>query len=100
MRDAIMPETVKRTVVVTDPAGVHARTALAIKTLVEKSDSQVKLTKNDRQATANEVLQILTMVVEPGEQVEIEAVGSDAAAVADALELLFAGTFNNDSKAG
>lgn len=86
--------------VVTDPAGVHARTALAIKILVEKSESQVILIKNDRQAAANEVLQILTMVVGPGEQVEIEAVGPDAAAVADALEPLFAGAFNDESKVG
>ena len=95
-----MSETVRRTVVVTDPAGVHARTALAIKIVVGKSESQVTLIKNDRQATANEVLQILTLVIEPGEQVEIEAVGPDAEAVADALEPLFAGVFNDESKAG
>lgn len=95
-----MTETVRRTIVVTDPAGVHARTALSIKIVVEKSESRVTLIKNDRHATANEVLQVLTLVVEPGEQVEIEAVGPDAEAVVDSLEPLFAGVFNDESKAG
>jgi phosphotransferase system HPr-like phosphotransfer protein len=37
-------------------------------------------------------------VVEPGERVEIEAVGPDAATVADALEPLFAGKFSDETQ--
>lgn len=89
---------VRRTVVVTDPMGLHARTALAISKIVGQSKSQVTLVKKDRQAKATEVLQIMTMVAELGERVEIEAVGPDAAAVADALEPLFAGMFNDETQ--
>ena len=92
-----MSETVRRAVVVTDPAGVHARTALAITQIVGKSESQVVLIKNGRPSKASEVLQIMTMTVEPGERIEIEAVGPDARAVADALEPLFAGRYDDES---
>ena len=43
-----MSETrVTRTVVVTDPAGVHARTAVAIAETVRRGKSQVTLIKDD-----------------------------------------------------
>jgi len=71
---------------------------LAISKIVGQGKSQVKLVKKDRQARATEVLQIMTMVAELGERVEIEAVGPDAAAVADALEPLFAGKFNDETQ--
>ena len=94
-----MPEIViRRTVVVTDPMGVHARTALAITKIVGRGKSQVTLVNKDRQAAATEVLQIMTLVVEPGEQVEIEAVGPDAHQVADSLEPLFAGEFDDQTQ--
>jgi len=87
---------VRQSVVVTDPMGLHARTALAIAQIVGQSASQVTLVKDNRRATATEVLQIMTMTVERGERVEIEAVGPDAAAVVEAIEPLFAGKFSDE----
>ncbi len=55
------------------------------------------MVNKERQAAAIEVLQILTMVVQPGEQVEIVADGPDADAVADALVPLFAGVFSEET---
>ncbi|MBN1395847.1 MAG: HPr family phosphocarrier protein [Pirellulales bacterium] len=96
-----MSETsIRRTVVVTDPQGVHIRTALAITKVVGRGKSEVKLVKQDRRTMATEVLQILSLVVEPGERVEIEAIGPDAAEVADALEPLFAGKFDSAIESG
>lgn len=81
--------------VVTDPMGLHARTALAITKIVGQHKAKVKLANKNREAAATEVLQIMALTVEPGERVEIEAVGPDAAGVADALEPLFAGEFDD-----
>jgi phosphotransferase system HPr (HPr) family protein len=93
-----MSETaVRRTVIVTDPAGVHARTAVAIADVVRRGRSRVTLTK-DQQTYAAEVLQILTMVAAEGEEVTLEAVGPDAEAVLDALEPLFAGKFGDEEQ--
>jgi phosphotransferase system HPr (HPr) family protein len=79
-----------RTVVVTDPAGVHARTAVDIANVARAGKSQVTLFKDNRPVTATDVLQILTMVAHQHETIRLEAVGPDAEAVLDALEPLFA----------
>lgn len=85
-----------RTVVVTDPSGVHARTAVAIADVVRRGKAVVTLIKDERRVAATDVLQILTMVAGPGERVNIEAKGPDAVAVVDALEPLFAGSFGDE----
>ena len=91
-----MSETkVIRTVVVTDPSGVHARTAVAIAETVRRGKSQVTLIKDRRPVAGTDVLQIMTMVADQGETVTLEAIGPDADAVLDSLEPLFAGRFGD-----
>jgi phosphocarrier protein HPr len=89
---------VTRTVVVTDPAGVHARTAVAIADAVRRGKSQVTLGKDDRRVTGTDVLQIMTLVAEQGSTVTLEANGPDADAVLSALEPLFAGRFGDEAQ--
>lgn len=84
-----------RTVVVTDPSGVHARTAVAIAETVRRGKSQVTLIKDRRPVAGTDVLQIMTMVADQGETVTLEAIGPDADAVLSALEPLFAGRFGD-----
>jgi phosphotransferase system HPr (HPr) family protein len=92
-----MSETaIVRTVVVTDPAGLHLRTAVAIADVVRRSKATVTLTKDEQRVSATDVLQIATMVVEQGNAVTLEAIGPDAAAVLDALEPLLAGSFGDE----
>jgi len=82
-----------RTVVVTDPSGVHARTAVAIAEVVRRGKSRVTLVKDGQAISGTDVLQILTMVAHQGEAVTIEAIGPDAEDVLVGLEPLFAGRF-------
>jgi phosphotransferase system HPr (HPr) family protein len=86
-----------RTVVVTDPAGVHARTAVAIAETVRRGKSRVTLLKDQEPVAGTDVLQILTMVTHQGETVKLEAIGPDAEAVLSALEPLFAGRFGDEA---
>ncbi|MCE5303854.1 MAG: HPr family phosphocarrier protein [Planctomycetaceae bacterium] len=88
---------VTRTVVVTDPSGVHARTAVAIAEAVRRGQSRVTLVKNGRPVAGTDVLQILTMVAGQGETVTIEAEGPDAEMVVAGLEPLFAGRFGDNA---
>ncbi|MEN6458721.1 MAG: HPr family phosphocarrier protein [Thermoguttaceae bacterium] len=93
-----MSETaITRTIVVTDPAGLHARTAVAIAAAVRRGQANVTLIKDDRRVPGTEVLQILTLVAEPGESVEIQASGPDARAVLDSIEPLLAGQFGDEA---
>ena len=89
---------ITRTVVVTDPAGVHARTAVAIAEAVRRGQATVTLIKDHQRVAGTEVLQILTLVAGPGETLRLEAVGPDAAAVLDRLEPLFAGQFGDETQ--
>ena len=93
-----MSETaITRTVVVTDPAGIHARTAVALAEVVRRGKVAVTLIKGNQRASATDVLQILTLVVDQGQAVTLEAVGPGAAAVLDQLEPLFAGKFGEEA---
>jgi phosphocarrier protein HPr len=88
---------ITRAVVVTDPAGIHARTAVAIAEAVRRGKSRVTLTKDGRPVAGTDVLQIMTLVAEQGERVTLEAIGPDADAVLGALEPLFAGRFGDEA---
>jgi phosphotransferase system HPr (HPr) family protein len=95
----ISDRTVQRTVVVTDPVGVHLRTALAIVEIVKQGRSRVYLWKDPSQRVeCNEVIPILGVVAECGTQLYLEATGPDAEGVLDALSPVFAG-FEEDAKA-
>ena len=87
-----------RTMVVTDPIGLHARTAVGVADVVRRSQSTVTLMKDDRRASGTEVLQMLSLVVYPGESVVVQAVGPDAAAVLDALAPIMAGDFDDQAQ--
>ena len=93
-----MSESITRSVVVTNPEGIHARAAVAIAEIVRRGKSRVTMMKNQQRIEATDVLQLLTMAAAQGERVEIEAAGPDAAAVLDALEPLFAGKFGDEAK--
>jgi phosphotransferase system HPr (HPr) family protein len=87
----------RRTVVVTDPVGVHIRTAAAMAQIAGRSRSQVTMIKGDQRAPATNPLQVVGMITFPGEAVTLEAAGPDADAVLDALEPLFAGHFPEEA---
>jgi phosphotransferase system HPr (HPr) family protein len=93
-----MSESITRNMVVTDPAGVHLRSALAIVQTVQRGKSKVTIAKGERQVEATELLQIVGLVVEPGETLTVSAAGPDAVEVLNALELLFAGQFGDEAK--
>ncbi len=90
--------TVTRSVVVTDPVGHHARTAVGIAEIVRRSQSSVTLIKDERRASGTDVLQMLSLYVPRGQSVRLEADGPDAAAVLDALESVFAGQFGDPAQ--
>jgi phosphotransferase system HPr (HPr) family protein len=87
-----------RTVVITNPEGLHMRVASAIAETVRRGKSQVTLSKGEQRVEATSVWQILTIGAAQGERIEVEAVGPDAAAVLDLLEPFFAGRFGDEKQ--
>ncbi len=82
---------ITRTVVVTDPAGLHARPAVGIAECVRKHQSRVVLKNEYNVAEGTDVLQLMSMVAACGSSIELEATGPDAAETLDALEPYFTG---------
>ncbi len=93
-----MSESITRNVVVTDPAGVHIRSALAIVQSVQRGRSKVTIAKGEQQVEATDIWQIMGLVAQPGERLTVTATGPDAVAVLDLLEPLFAGQFGDEAK--
>ena len=83
-----------RTVTVLNRAGLHARPSLAIAQTVRGSNSKVNIrTRDDRTIDAADILQLLSLGVPCGEELDIEAEGPDAQAVLDSLTAQFADRF-------
>ena len=78
-----------RTVVVTNPAGLHTRAAADIAKVVRNSRSKVMLSKDYNHADGTDVLAIVALYAPCGSRVTVEAAGPDAAQVLQALEHFF-----------
>jgi phosphotransferase system HPr (HPr) family protein len=82
-----------RTVIVANPEGLHARAATLIAKLAGDLPAKVKLFKGNLHADGTDVLQILSLCALEGEQLRLEATGSDADAALEALAGLFENRF-------
>ena len=87
---------VTRTVLVANRAGIHARAAALIATLVPRFKARVEIVKGNARVEGTDVLQILSLGTGQGEQLSLEATGEEAPQALDALEDLFIGKFGED----
>ncbi len=85
-----------RTVVVSHPTGLCLRGASSISQLARGFQSRIEIVKEGERATATNVLQVVSLAVERGSQLVLEATGPDAEEALDALEKLFANNFGLD----
>jgi phosphotransferase system HPr (HPr) family protein len=83
-------------VVISDPMGLHIRTAAAIARLVRGAGARVTIARGDHRADGGELWELMTLLAPAGETLEIEAVGPDAPAVLEAIEPLLAGRFDDE----
>ena len=75
---------------------MHARAATLIAKVVRGHQSKVSLRKGAERVEGTEVLQIMSLGAGEGDEVTLEATGSDAEAVLEALAALFEGHFDNE----
>ena len=74
---------------------MHLRAATLIAEVVRRHQSKVTLCKGSNRVVGTDVLQIVTLGAGAGDEVLLEAAGSDAEAALDALVDLFQGHFGN-----
>lgn len=85
-------------VVVTRPAGLHARPSLAVAETVGRHRSQVSISSDTQHADASSVLQLLSLGAGQGRELTLTAKGPDAEQVLAALRQLFAHNFGMDDE--
>ena len=85
-----------RTVTVANRAGLHARAALMVFNLVRQFDAQVEIVLDRQRANAGEVLSMLCLRAERGQELLLEATGSQAEEAVAALADLIAAGFHED----
>lgn len=78
----------KRTVIVKNKQGLHARPAALFVQLANKFDSVITISKDDQQVNGKSIMGILMLAAEKGSEIIIVAEGDDAQQALDALEAL------------
>ncbi len=74
-----------RTVVITNPAGLHARPSAAIAQIVRRSNSQVQFQRARDTGDASNILELMMLGAAQGTELTLTASGPDAENVLDAI---------------
>lgn len=77
---------VKRDLVIRNKQGLHARPAALFVQIASKFDSQITVKKGKRRVNGKSIMGILTLAVEKGSRISIEAEGKDAKEAVEELE--------------
>lgn len=89
-----------RIVTVTNPQGLHARPAFLFAQLASKYASTISIIKDAERVDGKSILSILTLAVEQGTPLSLEADGPDADAALDALVELIEHDFPGPDRSG
>ena len=85
-----------RTVVVTNPQGLHARPAdMFVKTAL-RFESKIEVVKDSERVDGKSILSMLTLAAMEGTKLSLEATGRDAQQALDALAELFVKNFADE----
>jgi phosphocarrier protein HPr len=86
--------TVRRTLKIRNKLGLHARAAVKFVQLAGQFKSEIKVGRNGQEANGKSIMGLLTLVAAWGVDIEISAIGPDAAAAIDALAALIGRGFD------
>jgi phosphotransferase system HPr (HPr) family protein len=89
-------EKVCRTAVVNHRLGIHMRPASLIVGMAKKFQAKIEIVRDNQRVDSRSILDLLTLAVEQGSEVQIEAVGPDAEEAVTALAELIASEFGED----
>ncbi len=82
-----------KTVVVSNPQGLHARPAYLLAQAAEQFQSKVELIKDGERVDGKSILSILTLGAGKGSSIDIEATGPDASEALTAMAALIESGF-------
>lgn len=88
-----MSEALCRTVVVSNPQGLHARPADLLVRLANQFGSTILIGRGGEMVDCKSILSLLTLGAAPGTELSLTAEGDDAKNAIDSIEQFFLGGF-------
>ncbi len=88
---------VVRVLEICNKKGLHARASAKFVQTVEKFDANVRVTRNGETVGGNSIMGLMMLAAGPGTTISVEATGTDAAAVVEALAELVGSRFSEES---
>ncbi|WP_377513232.1 HPr family phosphocarrier protein [Octadecabacter sp. R77987] len=85
--------TVTRTLKIENIKGLHARASAKLVEVVEQFDAEASVSKDGLSAAGDSIMGLLMLAASIGTFIEVETKGTDAQALADAIEALVADKF-------
>lgn len=85
-----------RVLTIVNEKGLHARASAKLVELVEGYDAEAVVSKDGMSVTGDSIMGLLMLAASRGTQIEVTTKGSDAAALADAIEALVADRFGEE----
>jgi phosphocarrier protein HPr len=89
-------EPARRTFEVQNRLGLHMRAAAMLVQTANKYDAQVTITKDGQSVDGKSIISLMILAAAQGSVIEIEAVGSQAEELLDALGALFDRKFDEE----
>ena len=98
MDDAAAPgaETARRSCVICNQRGLHARAAARFVKLAFEFQAEITVRKNGTNVSGRSIMGLMMLAAGPGTEIELQATGSDAARAVDALAALICGGFDEE----
>lgn len=87
---------VKRTVVICNKRGLHARAAARFVKLAETFTAEVTVTRRDQSVSGRSIMGLMMLAAVPGASIDIAGAGDDAEAAIAALGALVERKFDED----
>lgn len=87
---------VKRTVVICNKRGLHARAAARFVKLAETFTAEVTVTRRDQSVSGRSIMGLMMLAAVPGASIDIAGTGDDAEAAVAALGALVERKFDED----
>ena len=92
-----MSKAVKRTLLIVNEKGLHARASAKLVEVVEGFDARAEISKDGLSAGGDSIMGLLMLAASRGTTIEVETSGPDALALADAVEALVANRFGEET---
>lgn len=84
----------RRTFLIVNKLGLHARAAAQLVKLAELFSSDVKIGKDDQVVNGKSIMGLMMLAASTGSTIDVEATGDDAEAMLDAIGALIDARFN------